>query len=124
MRYRKEDENGDMVFGRGLNSYETDSPQAVGLAVKNRLALYVGEWFLDPQEGTQLIPGILGKTTKEAADYILKERISGTEGVLEIAEFESTADTEYRRYAATAAINTVYGQTTIIKTLSREDIYG
>ncbi len=52
MRYRREDENGDYSFGQGDATFLTDTPEAVAQAVKTRLALWRGQWFLDTEEGT------------------------------------------------------------------------
>src|SRR5260364_424406 len=52
MRYRRLDAAGDYAFGRGLSDFEQDTPEAVAQAVKTRLALRFGEWFLDTSDGT------------------------------------------------------------------------
>src|SRR5260363_151880 len=51
MRYRRLDAAGDYAFGRGLSDFEQDTPEAVAQAVKTRLALRFGEWFLDTSDG-------------------------------------------------------------------------
>src|SRR5260363_163740 len=51
MRYRRLDAAGDYAFGRGLSDFEQDTPEAVAQAVKTRLALRFGDWFLDTSRG-------------------------------------------------------------------------
>ena len=51
MRNRAMDANGDYQFGRsGL--FLVDSPAGVAQAIKTKLLLAAGEWFLDADEGT------------------------------------------------------------------------
>ncbi|EJX4360738.1 hypothetical protein OD522_005447, partial [Salmonella enterica] len=69
MRYRREDENGDYTFGRGDSGFFVDCPEAVAQAVKTRLQLWQGQWFLDVNEGTPYEQTIIGKQVSEV--YVL-----------------------------------------------------
>jgi len=111
MRYRKVSEDGDFVFGQSENDYYQDVPEAVALAVKGRLLLWLGEWFLDIDEGTPYMQGILGKHSKAAADVTIQDRISGTEGFVSLEDFESVLDPDTRAYSASCTLNTIYGET-------------
>src|SRR6185312_7089537 len=81
MRYRKLDANGDYSFGNQQADFYINTPEAVAQAVKTRLALFTGEWFLDVTEGTPWRTEVLGKYTQAAYDIVLKERIVDTPGV-------------------------------------------
>lgn len=113
MRYRKLDVNGDYSFGHSADDFYQDQPEAVGQAVQTRLLLWIGEWFLDTEEGTNYLQGILGKTDQSTADMNIQARISGTQGFDSIESFSSTQDPDSRAYSFTANINTIYGPTLI-----------
>lgn len=106
MKYRKEDDSGDITFGASLNSFEQDNPESVALAVKNRLEMFWKEWFMDTDAGTKMP---VGNISKEAADSIVRQRITSTQGVKSIVSFESAI--ERRRYVCTVTIDTVFGET-------------
>ena len=63
MIMRREDANGDFVFGHGMSDYLTENA-AIALLLENRLLLWLGEWFLDISAGVNW-PAIIG--TKPAA---------------------------------------------------------
>lgn len=117
MRYRKLDADGDYVFGGQQADFYKDSPEAVGQAVLTRLRLLRGEWFLDKTEGTPWATEVLGKYTSGTYDAAIRQRILGTQGVLSLASYTSTLDTENRALSVTATINTIYGTTTVQATL-------
>ncbi|MBB3006049.1 hypothetical protein [Cupriavidus alkaliphilus] len=112
MQYRKEDADGDYVFGGGSADFYKDVPEAVGQAVVTRLRLARGEWFLDITEGTPW-EQVLGKYTSGTYDAAIRQRILGTQGVLSLASYSSTLNSETRALSVTATINTIYGPTTI-----------
>lgn len=60
MRYRKLNTNGDYTFGQAQSNFYVNTPEAVAQAVKTRLLLIQGEWFLDVSEGTPYSAKILG----------------------------------------------------------------
>lgn len=109
MRYRKLDENGDYTFGTGFDFYR-DVPEAVAQAVRTRLDLWLGEWFLDTSDGTPWITGVLGKYTLRNYDMIVRSRILDTEGVKELLSYESQYDGSQRKVSIQAVIETKYGQ--------------
>lgn len=117
MRYRKEDANGDYVFGHGASDFYQDVPEAVAQAVKTRLSLFAGEWYLDTSDGTPWRTEVLGKYTKETYDAVIRDRILGTDGVQEIVSYSSTFDGDSRALSVSATITTVYGQAPIATTL-------
>ena len=112
MRYRKQDENGDYVFGNGQKDFYIDQPEAVAQACNTRLKLFTGEWFLDTTEGTPYLQAILGKNSIDSADVAIRSRIVGTQGFKSLESFESEK-LEGRIYKATGRIDTIYGVTNI-----------
>lgn len=117
MRYRKLDANGDYVFGGGQSAFYANVPEAPAQAVKTRLGLFTGQWFLDITEGTPWPTGVLGKYTQNVRDVVIKERIIDTPGVLSLDSFSSTIDSVTRRLSVSATITTAYGTTQVQTTL-------
>lgn len=111
MRYRKLTPDGDYTFGNGQLDFYRDTPEAVGQAAQTRLLLWLGEWFLDTEAGTPYLTGIFGKKSKAEADRTIQAQIYGTQGLVDIEEYESEIDQETRRMTVSAVINTVYGPT-------------
>lgn len=124
MRYRKLDADGDYQLGHGQADYHVDTPECVAQAVKTRLALLAGEWFLDLTEGTPYATHVWGKHTKDTYDPLLRKRILQTEGVSELVSYDSTFDPQTRTLTVTAEINTVYGTTTVAVAVGGSAAYG
>lgn len=117
MRYRKLSATGDYVFGGQQADFYKDVPEAVGQAALTRLRLLRGEWFLDKTAGTPWSTEVLGKYTNSTYDAAIRQRILGTQGVVEIASYSSSVDTEKRHLSVSVTINTIYGPTTVEATL-------
>lgn len=113
MRYRKLDDDGDMTFGQGRLNFHVDSVEGVGQAVLTRLRLSQGEWFLDVTEGTPYETQILGYGTLDSRDVAIRDRVLGTQGVTEIAEYSSAVSAD-RRFSVQARVNTIYGDILIV----------
>lgn len=113
MRYRKQTADGDYSFGSGQLDFYRDVPEAVGLAVKTRLLLWLGEWFLNIDEGTPFMQGILGKHSKVTADVTIQDRILNTQGMVSIENFESSVDQNLRLMTVSCDLNTIYGPTAL-----------
>lgn len=111
MRYRALDPNGDYQFGRA-GIFLTDSPEAVAQAIKTKLLLSSGEWFLDADEGTPYDTQILGYGTQDTRDLAIRERILNTTGVTEIVSYSSSVSAD-RRFSVTATVSTRYGVTSL-----------
>ena len=109
MKYRRLDANGDMVLGGGLAAFIVDSPEGVAQAIKTRLKLWAGEWFLDTSEGTPWAQAVVGKGDIARAGYALRSRILGTRGVQSLDFFSYTVNTETRSLSLTAEVTTSYG---------------
>lgn len=115
MRYRKLTPDGDYSFGRGRADFLANSPEAVAQAVRTRLQLLAGEWFLDQTEG---LPAalLLGAGAGAPYDMAIRERILETQGVAEIAAYSSNIDSD-RRLSIAVTIDTDYGQAAISQVL-------
>lgn len=112
MRYRTLPPDDDYVFGQGPSEFLVDSPDAVAQAVRTRLRLSTGEWFLDTTEGTPYATEILGAGTQSLYDSAIKERVIGTPGVTSIDAYASSLGQD-RALLVTMTISTQYGQTTL-----------
>lgn len=117
MRYRKLSPTGDYVFGGGQQAFLINSPAAVAQAIKTRLALQLGEWFLDTTDGTNWKTGVLGRYTAGVRDDIIRSRINNTPGVLTIESYGSTYDSVARTFRVEVTVNTIYGQATVAESI-------
>lgn len=117
MRLRKWNEDGDIQIGHGQADYWIDAPEGVAQAVAQRLRLITGEWFLDTQEGTPYVGGVLGKYTMQSYDPVIRGRILDTEGVTGIESYSSSWDPDTRKLSVSATINTIYGAATLQEVL-------
>lgn len=117
MRYRKLDQNGDFVFGAGAGNFYKDQPEAVGQAVKTRLGLIEGEWFLDVTVGTPYNSKILGAGKVPTYDSAIQAVILGTPGVTGIVSYSSYVDPTTRAAQVNCTLNTLYGQTSVQATI-------
>lgn len=111
MKVRKLSKDGDYALGHGSVNFLQNSAEAVAQSVMTRLALWQGQWFIDTDEGTPWIQGVLGKG--DFAESLIKERILATQGVLSISEFESILNPDTRSMAITVTIETEYGSATL-----------
>lgn len=107
MRYRELKEN-DYT----LNSLLSNSPSCVGQAVRTRLMLFTGEWFLDTSDGTPWFTEVLGSHTK-FYDLAIKERILNTQGVKSIISYYSQLDVITRELSIQVELDTIYGITSL-----------
>ena len=113
MRYRKLSASGDYTFGHGQQDFWRDVPEAVGQAVRTRLLLWLGEWFLNIDEGTPYMQGILGKYSVDVANITIQDRVFGTQGLTDITNFESEIDPDTRNLSVQFSIDTIYGPTSV-----------
>jgi len=117
MRYRKLDEIGDYSFGNSQANFHQNTPAGVGQAVLTRLKLWVNEWFLNVEDGTDWLDQVLGRGTSLLYEQVIKQRILGTFGVTEITDFYTQFDPNTRKLNIQTTINTVYGETTLQESL-------
>lgn len=113
MRYRKQSLTGDYTFGSGQANFYRDEPNAVAQAVKTRLQLWVGEWFLDTDEGTLYFQGVLGKYSLETANITIQQRVLGTQGIVNYENYQSSLNANTRGMTARFTVNTIYSVTSV-----------
>lgn len=113
MRYRKLGPDGDYSFGNGQLDFYRDTPEAVGQLVETRLLLWLGEWFLDINDGTPYMQGVMGKKSLTLANNTIQQRILGTDGVTAITNFQSSVDPNTRKLTVSCDIDTIYGPTSV-----------
>lgn len=111
MRYRKLSPTGDYTFGAGNQNFYINNREAVAQAVKTRLLLLTGEWFLDVNEGTPYSTQILGRNTTSTRDLAVKARILETPGVRKLVSYASQL--KDRAFSVQATIETIYGPTPV-----------
>jgi hypothetical protein len=109
------DANGDMSFGSGQQDFLLNSPAAVAQIISTRLALWLGEFFLDVTDGTNWKTGVLGRGTAGLRDDILRQRITETPGVLGIVSgtWSSNYDATTRRWSVACDVDTIYGKASV-----------
>lgn len=108
MRYRAESATGDYQFGLGTANFYVNSPQAVAQAIKTRLLLFLGEYFLDTTLGMAWDTEVFGFNTASLYDDLIKDMISGTEGFDSFVSYSSSLDTVTRVLTVDAVVNTIY----------------
>lgn len=114
MRYRQLSSTGDMQFGSGQLNFLIDSPEAVAQAVTTTLKLWLGEWYLNLNEGTPYLEGILGEHSQATADLTIQSVVTGVQGVLSLTNYSSVIDPDTRKYSSVSGIlNTIYGETAL-----------
>jgi len=110
MRYRKLDANGDFSFGHNADDFYVDQPEAVGQAIKTRLDMQKGDWFLDTSEGTDWSGKVLGAHTQGTRDGEIRSRVAETQGVQQLRRFDSQFDGDARSYSVQILVDTDYGE--------------
>lgn len=113
MRYRKLTPSNDYSFGNGQLDFYRDVPEAVGQSVKTRLRLWLGEWFLNIDDGTLYLQGVLGKYSLEQANVTIQNRVVTTTGVTDLSDYESTLNPDTRDMVAEFSIDTIFGPTKV-----------
>lgn len=112
MRVRQLSPTGDYQFGNGQLDFLINSPQAVAQVVETSLRLWLGEWYLNINDGTPWLEGVFGYNSKDEADQTLIQTILGVQGVQDLTNWNSTVDPVTRAYTSiSATLDTIYGQT-------------
>lgn len=113
VRYRKLTALNDYSFGNNQLDFFINDPEAIGQSVESRLLLWLGEWFLDTEEGTPYAQGVLGKYSEALADATIQDRVLSTDGVTSIDNYQSQLNPDTRLLTVQFDLNTIYGPTTV-----------
>ena len=96
-----------------------NNSEEVAQTIVTRLKLFYGEYFRNIKDGTRWFEDILGKgNTNGKADAEIRRRISQTEGVSGILEYNSEFDFDKRTFNVTCSVLTIYGDITIKESFS------
>lgn len=109
MRIRALTPAGDMQFGQGQRDFYQNTPDGVAQAIRTRLDLLLGEWFLDTTDGTAWATQVLGKYTESTRNLVIRQRILQTPGVVSIDAYSISLDPDARIFAVQATVTTLYG---------------
>jgi hypothetical protein len=109
MRLRRLDANGDMTFGRAQADFWIDQPEGVGQLIMTRLRLNWGEWFANMADGTPWAAQVLGERTQGTRDAVVRSRVFTTQGVQNLAGYNSQMDPNTRNWTAAMNVQTIYG---------------
>jgi hypothetical protein len=110
MRLRMQDANGDRLFGQGQANFWINVPDAAGQLAQTRMALWLGQWFLNTPDGTPWLTKVLGKYKGSTRDAAIQARILGTPGVKAILAYASQLNRDTRVWNVQATIDTTFGQ--------------
>ena len=110
--------SGDYFLGGGVGEF-LSGVEAVAQAIITRIKLLKNEWWEDLEDGTPLWQSILGHAEGDikVVDEIILKRISRTVGVKDITEYDSSFDTQTRKYSFKATVDTNYGSVTVEESL-------
>ena len=74
MKYRKQDVNGDYVFGYNKNDYVSGN-LAIAYAIKSKILLFYGEWWEDLGIGIPMFQSIMGQSRSEALKNSMQQML-------------------------------------------------
>lgn len=109
LRYRAQDNSGDMRFGHGSADFLVDSPAAVAQAVKTRFGLWRGQWFLDLSVGTPWYQSILGRHRRNMYDSAIRSVILGTPYVVRLFNYSSALIPATRQLVVSCRVLSAFG---------------
>lgn len=112
MRYRALSTTGDYQIGQGSANFFVNSPACVAQAVRTRLNLWSGQWFLDKTAGMPWLSDVIGKNTGPFYDLAIQQYILATQGVSQIEGYSSSLNRTTRALSITITnLITIYGAT-------------
>jgi len=86
-------------------------------AIKTRLKLWLGEWFVDLTDGTPYPTQVLGERYGKSPDAAIKARILGTPGVTQLISYSSSfnapSDGVRRTLTVNATVQSLYSVTPV-----------
>jgi hypothetical protein len=111
--YRKLDENGDYVWGNGMNDM-LSGQDAMRQVIQTRLRAIQGEWWEGDSTAlpyfTEMIGAPANMTRIRKVDLLIIARLMDTIGVTNVTDFESSY--QNREYKCSCKAQTVYGNIT------------
>lgn len=114
MRVRKINSNGfDYTFGNSALDFFVNDPEGVAQNVQTRLLLWLGEWYLNIEDGTPYLESILGKFSKTQADAAIQDRVLTTDNVVSIENYVSSLNADMRSLSVSFDLNTTFGPTQV-----------
>ena len=104
MRYRRLDENGDMLPARGNPPFT--GAEAVGAAIRSRLLSFYGDWWESPEDGIELryLLGYQNEETERVTAAMVRQRILDTEGVSDVLDLTMGKIENHRRVITVEAV--------------------
>ena len=116
MRYRRLDENGDMLPANLKYPPYVDS-EAVGAAIRSRILSFYGEWWEDPEDGIpiEILFGHMDEDNRVVADALLRQRVATTEGVNEVLEVTIGDSSSTRERRISVEVITDFGDTVTVE---------
>ena len=109
------DENHDVYAIKGGIAFVADVDEVVQ-HIKTRLQLFLGEWFLNQEEGVPWFQEILVKPAKlNEIEVIIKNEILTTSGVNELLEFDMSFNNTDRSFRIEFKCNTDFGESDSIE---------
>lgn len=113
LKYRRLDENDDMMFGHGDADF-LYGLEAMRQVIQTRLKAVRDEWWEGDPTALPWTTEIIGARTsqfqKDEIDLMIIERLMDTVGVNSVSDIESSFYN--RHYSFSCKVQTVYGETT------------
>ena len=110
MTVRKLGDDGDLALGQD-NFWIGYSAAEVAQNVRTRLKFFLGEWFLNTQDGTDWFGSVLGKGSPLATrESVIRRRILLTPGCAGMTAFSLTTDIATRLLTVNASIVSQSGE--------------
>ena len=111
LKYRRLDENGDVMFGGGESDFLTGR-EAMEQVIKTRLGSAENEWWEGDDTAlpwyTEMIGTMNTPDKVEELDLLVIGRIMDTIGVISVKDIQSSI--ENRHYHFTCKVQTIYGE--------------
>ena len=100
------DENGDWIFGQGLNSYKS-TQQAIEQNIKTKVLEWKGDCFFNLEVGIDWI-NFLGSNLIDELELALKNLIIACYGVVNVTQV--SVEFLDRNFSVNYTIDTIYSQ--------------
>ena len=118
MKYRRQDANGDYVFGAGSDNFLFDT-NAVVQAIKTKILLFYREWWEDLGIGIPFFQSILGQinnqTLQNSFSQLLQDRILEIREVVSIDDISVSYDKHARTLSASISARTIYNEAAVLE---------